>query len=254
MSHLFRSLMFVPAHNERLLNSASRSDADVLILDIEDSVQPVSNKIVARNNIVKYISGNIFFDRPIYPRINDRESGELLKDIYALTIPGVSGFMYPKSTKGEDIYFIGKLLETVEYEKGFPIGTFKIIPLIETAGAIVNLKDICTACSRVVAVAFGCEDYVTDLRGEHDEKGESIFMARSLISACARACNIYPIDTVHIKVHDLEDLEKNLILSKKLGFEGMLVLNPKELPLVHRYFSPTQEEVEWAKGDVSVSV
>ena len=53
--------MFVPAHNERLLNSASRSDADVLILDIEDSVQPVSNKIVARNNIVKYISGNIFF-------------------------------------------------------------------------------------------------------------------------------------------------------------------------------------------------
>ena len=244
MSHLFRSLMFVPAHNERLLNSASRSDADVLILDIEDSVQPVSNKIVARNNIVKYISGNIFFDRPIYPRINDRESGELLKDIYALTIPGVSGFMYPKSTKGEDIYFIGKLLETVEYEKGFPIGTFKIIPLIETAGAIVNLKDICTACSRVVAVAFGCEDYVTDLRGEHDEKGESIFMARSLISACA---NIYPIDTVHIKVHDLEDLEKNLILSKKLGFEGMLVLNPKELPLVHRYFSPTQEEVEWAK-------
>ncbi|MFK1758517.1 aldolase/citrate lyase family protein [Bacteroides fragilis] len=61
MSHLFRSLMFVPAHNERLLNSASRSDADVLILDIEDSVQPVSNKIVARNNIVKYISGNIFF-------------------------------------------------------------------------------------------------------------------------------------------------------------------------------------------------
>ena len=65
-----------------------------------------------------------------------------MKDIYALTIPGVSGFMYPKSTKGEDIYFIGKLLETVEYEKGFPIGTFKIIPLIETAGAIVNLKDM----------------------------------------------------------------------------------------------------------------
>nr|WP_317465854.1 aldolase/citrate lyase family protein [Bacteroides hominis (ex Liu et al. 2022)]MDV6134515.1 aldolase/citrate lyase family protein [Bacteroides hominis (ex Liu et al. 2022)] len=53
--------MFVPAHNERLLNSASRSDADVLILDIEDSVQPVSNKIIARNNIVKYIGDHIFF-------------------------------------------------------------------------------------------------------------------------------------------------------------------------------------------------
>ena len=238
--------MFVPAHNERLLNSASRSDADVLILDIEDSVQPMYNKVIARNNIIKYINNNTFSGRPIYPRINDRESGELLKDIYQLTVPGISGFVYPKSTKGEDIYFIGKLLETVEYEKGFPIGTFKIIPLIETAGAIINLKDICTACSRVVAVAFGCEDYITDLHGEHDDKGESIFMARSLISVCARACNIYPIDTVHIKVHDLEDLESNLILSKKLGFEGMLVLNPKELPLVHKYFSPTKDELEWA--------
>ena len=130
--------MFVPAHNERLLNSASRSDADVLILDIEDSVQPMYNKVIARNNIIKYINNNTFSGRPIYPRINDRESGELLKDIYQLTVPVISGFMYPKSTKGEDIYFIGKLLETVEYEKGFPIGTFKIIPLIETAGAIIN--------------------------------------------------------------------------------------------------------------------
>ena len=62
----------------------------------------------------------------------------------------------------------------------------------------------------------------------------------------AKANDILPIDTVHIKVHDLEDLEKNLVLSKKLGFSGMMVLNPKELDLVHKYYSPTGEEVEWA--------
>ena len=63
----------------------------------------------------------------------------------------------------------------------------------------------------------------------------------------ARAKNVAPIDTVHIKVHDLEDLEKNLILAKKLGYEGMLVLNPKELPLVHQYFSPSEQDVADAK-------
>nr|WP_186974150.1 CoA ester lyase [Bacteroides intestinalis] len=252
MEHLFRSLMFVPAHNERLLNSASRSNADVLLLDIEDSV-PGIDKQSARDNIIRYITSGIFKDRAVYPRINDRESGELLRDVYQLTIPGITGFMYPKSVKGDDIYFIGKLLETVEYEKGYPIGTFKLIPLIETTGAVMNIKDICMACNRVVAVAFGCEDYVTNLQGKHDLVGDSIFTARSLIALSARACGIQPVDTVHIKVHDLDDLERNLVISKNLGFEGMLVLNPKELDLVHRYFSPTKEEVEWAEEMITLS-
>lgn len=252
--HLWRSLMFVPAHNERLMDSASsRCNADVLLLDIEDSVQPQSNKQVARNNIIRYVREGKFKGKHLFPRINDRESGELLRDVYQLTIDGVDGFMYPKATKAEDIYFIGKLLETIEYEKGFPIGTFKLIPLIETTGAVMNIQAICSACTRVVAVAFGCEDFVTDLQGKHDADGVSILSARTLIAMGARSCGVLPIDTVHIKVHDLEDLEKNLILSKKLGYEGMLVLNPKELPLVHKYFSPSREEIEWAEEMVRLS-
>lgn len=251
--HLFRSLMFVPAHNERLMNSACRTQADVLLLDIEDSVQPKENKQIARDNILRYISEGKFEGRSLYPRINDRESGELLKDVYQLTVPGIEGFVYPKATCGKDIYFIGKLLETIECEKGFPIGTFKLIPLIETTGAVMNIQEICKACNRVVAVAFGCEDFVTDLQGKHDLEGCSIFTARAMIAMGARACGVYPIDTVHIQVHDLADLEKNLILSKKLGFEGMLVLNPKELPLVHQYYSPSEEEVAWAKEMIALS-
>ena len=245
-TYLMRSLMFVPAHNQKLLDSSLRRDADVLLLDIEDSV-PVVDKQHARDNIKEFVKRPEVQGKLIFPRVNDRESGELLKDLYQLTIEGISGFMYPKSTKEEDVYFVGKLLETIEYEKNIPIGTFKLIPLIETAGAIVNIKEICTACTRVVAVAFGCEDYVTDIGGKHDNEGQSIFYARNAIVNASRAAGILPIDTVHIKVHDLKDLETNLVLSKNLGFEGMLVLNPKELPLVNRYFSPSEEEVAWAE-------
>ena len=246
-NYLFRSLMFVPGHNEKLLASASKSNADVLLLDIEDSVQPVENKQIARYKITKWISKGFFKNHYVFPRVNDRESGELLKDVYQLTIDGVHGFMYPKSKKGGDVYFFAKLLETIEYEKGIPIGTFKIIPLIETAAAVMNVQDICQASDRVVAIAFGCEDFIADLDGIHDHEEQSIYMPRALIAMAAKANNVKPIDTVHINVHDLEDLEKNLIIAKNLGFEGMLTLHPKELPLVHKYFSPSAEEVEEAK-------
>lgn len=246
--------MFVPAHNERLMKSASMTDADVLLLDIEDSVMPFENKQTARDNIKKYLSEGYFTNRQIYPRVNDRESGQLLKDVYQLTVPGIAGFMYPKSKDGNDIYFFGKLLEAIEYEKGIPPGTFKIIPLIETTGAVMNIENICKACpNRVVAVAFGCEDFVTDLGGIHDKEGKSIFTARAMIAMGAKANNVIPIDTVHIDVHDLEDLEKNLMVAKQLGFEGMLVLHPKELPLVHQYFSPSRSEVDWATEMLNLS-
>lgn len=250
---LTRSLMFVPAHNDRLMQSASRSNADILLLDIEDSVQPLDNKQVARDKIVQYVKEGCFKNRVLFPRINDRESGQLLKDVYQLAIEGVTGFMYPKSRCGEDVYFIGKLLETIEYDKGFTPGTFKLIPLIETTGAVMNIQDICKASQRVVAVAFGCEDYVTDLEGKHDIEGQSIFFARNMIVNGAHNCGVAAIDTVHIRVHDLDDLEHNLILSKKLGFDGMLILNPKELPLCHRYYSPSEEEVAWAKEMVQLT-
>jgi len=239
--------MFVPAHNLKLMENAIKTNADILLLDLEDSVQPMANKKMARNNIIEFIGAKKFKNFRVFPRVNDRESGELLKDIMELTIEGIDGFMYPKAKTGQDIYFFDKLLETVEYEKGFPIGTFKIIPLIETASSVLHAEEICAASERVIAIAFGNEDYLTDIQGINDNSASTIFTARSLIAIAARSKNVVPIDTVHIKVHDLEDLEKNLKIAKNLGFEGMLVLHPKELDLVHKYYSPTEEEVLEAK-------
>ena len=114
---IMRSLMFVPGHNEKLLTSAAKSEADVLLLDLEDSVQPEANKAIARRTIAEWVSSGRLKNYYIFPRVNDRESGHLLKDVQALTIEGIHGFMYPKSRTGEDVYFFDKLLETIEYEK-----------------------------------------------------------------------------------------------------------------------------------------
>jgi len=242
-----RSLLFVPGHNDRFMEKSISSDADILLPDVEDSVQPTSNKQLARDIIVRFAKDGKYSGKLVFPRVNSPESGELISDITQLTINGINGFMYPKAKTGNDIYFFDKLLESIETQKGFPIGTFKIIPLIETAAAVLNAQDICTASNRVVAIAYGCEDFITDLKGVHDSDDTSLFVPRAMIAMAARANGVIPIDTVHVNINDLDDLEKNLKVAKRLGFEGMLSLHPKELPLIHKYFSPSVEEIDNAK-------
>jgi len=244
---ILRSMLFVPGHNEKLLLSASRSKADALILDVEDSVMPVFNKEIARKTIIKKVGSGLFKDFLIFPRINDRESGFLLKDIQALTIEGVDGFVIPKVLRGGDIHFIDRLLETIEYEKGLKIGKFKIVPLIETASAVINAQEICLASDRVVAIVFGCEDFIADLEGIHDHEGKSLFTPRALLALAARSTGVIPIDTVHINVHNLEELEENVKLARLLGFEGQLALHPKELEIIHKYYTPSEKEIADAK-------
>lgn len=238
-----RSLLFVPGHNPKFMKSAANSSADIILPDVEDSVQPVKNKQLARNTIKEFVSNGTFNNKLVFPRINTPQSGELIKDITQLTIDGISGFMYPKACDGNDIYFFDKLLESIECEKGFEVGTFKIIPLIETTAAVLNVQNICKASKRVVAIAYGCEDFLNDLRGFNDDTGQSFFTPRAMIAMAARANNIIPIDTVHININDLDDLERNLKVAKNLGFDGMLALHPKEIPLIHQYFSPSEAEI-----------
>jgi citrate lyase subunit beta/citryl-CoA lyase len=244
---LLRSMMFVPGHNRHLLESAVRSEADALILDLEDSVRPDDQKPVARETIRAALEEGLLAGHTVFVRVNDRESGHLLRDVLALAVPGVTGFVYPKSRFGQDVYFFDKLLETIEFEKGIAAGTFAVVPLIETTAAVLHAEDICRASPRVAAIAFGCEDFVADLGGLHDEAGRSLYAARALIALAAKAAGVQAIDTVHVHVHDLAGLEDNLRLARELGFDGMLVLHPKEIALVHRYLSPSPEQVESAR-------
>lgn len=242
-SFLLRTLLFVPGHNEKLIDSAAKSTADALVFDLEDSVMPVEKKEEARNLISEKISSNSFKHDQLFVRVNDIESGYLLKDLYKLTIKGVTGFLYPKARIASDIFFIDKLLETIEYEKGFEHGCFKIIPIVETSAAVLNAQEICKASRRVIALAFGSADFLTDLKGQLDDERVSLQAPRALIALAARANNVLPIDTSFNNVHDLDGLEYNLKIAKNLGFEGMSVLHPKQIELAHKYFSPSESEL-----------
>lgn len=243
---ILRSMMFVPGHNLKLIKKALVSEADALILDLEDSVRPYHNKKIARELIIGFaLDGTLkTCDKKIFVRINDRDTDLLLTDLMGMTLDGIDGILMPKVYGSEDVYYIDHLLEAIEREKKLAIGKFKIAVLIETAAAVLNVQEICKASDRIVAVTFGCEDFVADLEGLHDSKHESLQVPRAMIALGARAVGVIPIDTVHIDVHNLEDLEVMLKMGRKLGFEGQLILHPKELSLVHQYYTPSNKEVE----------
>ncbi len=244
--YILRSMLFVPGHNERLLRKAAATDADAVILDMEDSVTPEANKIKARILCSQLIMEGIYNGKHVFIRLNDVDSEFLSDEVKTFAPLDVDGFVFPKTYSAKDIFFIDHLTHVVETEARVEPGKLKLIPIIETCAAVVNLDSICKASKRIIAVAFGCEDFITDLHGIHDPEAQSLFYPRAQIAITARSNGIIPIDTVHVDVHNMENLEYNLDIARKLGFEGMLLLHPKEIEPAHRYFSPSKEEYERA--------
>ncbi len=242
--YILRSMLFVPGHNERLLRSAAGTQADAVILDMEDSVTPDANKIIARSLCGRLIVEGLFAGKRVFVRLNDVDSEFLSDEVRAFSPLPVDGFVFPKVFNEKDIYFIDHLLHVAETENRLDDNRLKLVPIIETCGALVNLDAICRASGRIIAVAFGCEDFVADLRGVHDPQAQSLFYPRAQIAVTARYHGIIPIDSVHVDVHNMQDLEYNLGIARNLGFEGMLLLHPKEIEPAHRYFSPSQTEYE----------
>jgi citrate lyase subunit beta / citryl-CoA lyase len=245
--YFFRTVLFAPGHNDKIIASAARSDADAVVMDIEDSVMPFSVKEIARANIVKHVNAGTIKNKTLFVRVNDYTTGLLLTDLQAVTLEGVDGFYYPKIKTGNDIIFIDKLLETIEYQKGFEIGKFKIVAIIEEAAAVLNAQEICRASKRVICLAFGSGDFMTSLKGVLDEERFSLNTPRALIAMAARANNVIPLDTPFYNVKDEKGLEYNLEIAKKLGYDGLTILHPLQIEPVHRYFTPSEKEVADAK-------
>lgn len=245
-------MLFVPGNKPELIQKAVNTKADAVIIDLEDSVVE-KEKDHAREIVRSLLGTGIFDNKQIFIRLNDRDSGYLQKEVEEFTHKDILGFLYPKVYDEAELNEFDKLLTEPETKSGFPKDRFKVIPLIETTSAIMNIHSICNASSRIIAVAFGSEDYLSDLCGKHDQPEHAFIFPRSIIANAARSTGIIPIDTLNIDVHDLEKLENKLHLTRILGFEGSLLLHPKEIEMAHRYYTPTDEEVEQAKKIIELS-
>jgi citrate lyase subunit beta / citryl-CoA lyase len=241
---VLRTMLFVPAHKSKLIENAAKTEADCLVLDLEDSCLPVSEKPKGRENIVESLKSGIFGKKKIFVRINPRNTGFMFDDLIAVTINELDGFLYPMAGSKDDIIFFDDLLNEIEMSRNIEKGKIKVFPVIETGEGIMNAFEIANASKRVVALGFGSEDFATNIQCIRDKNNESIFIPRQRIVFAARSAGTIPIDTPHVDVHNIDGLEKHVSQARTLGFGGMQILHPKEIDICHKYYSPSEEEAQ----------
>lgn len=246
---VLRTMIFVPGYKSSFLEKSKTLDSDALILDLEDSV-PLSFKMEARKNIQNFLRG-LSIKKKIFVRLNSVESGLLSEDLNYVMQPNIYGFM-PSMIRDEfGLIYIDKLLTQLEHDKGFEKGKFKLCPLIETGSAVLKCYEIAKSSSRVIGLAFGAEDYLTDLDGLSKEAGLSILTARSMIVMAARSLKLEAIDTPYLGVHDRDGFCTEAEFSRELGFSGRLILHPDQLKIANNIFTPSDAEVNEANLIIS---
>lgn len=237
-----RSFMFLPAHNRKFLDKAITSDADAVILDIEDGVPPFM-RAEARENIVSYSEKGLFDNRKnIFIRINPIETDDFIADIEVLTLLSIDGFMPSKVDTAEDIEFLDRLLDFYERKKGLPAGKFKLAPLIETTRALDHVSEIAKASKRLVALCLGGEDYLNDLGSVFTYQESALVYPRAIVVNAARANGLLPIDTPYLDIKDVDGFKNHCVAAYKNGFAGGLVLSPRQIEAANEAYSPDEEK------------
>lgn len=242
---LLRSFMFLPAYNCKFIEKALVSDADAIILDMEDSV-PEDKRQIARENIIRYSKENKLNNKNVFIRINHIGTKDFVEDMSQLVVPGINGFMPSKIYTVEDIVFIDKLLSFFELKNGLKDQEILLAPLIETVDAVNNAKEIAKSSDRLVALCLGGEDYLNDLGSVYTYQESALEYPRALLVNAARAAGILPIDTPYVNIPDLEGFKKREKLAYQNGFAGCLVLNPKQIDIANYAFMPDNEKVNYS--------
>ena len=251
-----RSCLSVPGSSDRFLAKAPTVDADMVVLDLEDSVLP-AEKEPARGRVVGAVRGADWGDRVVCVRVNAWETAWTAFDVIAVVKgagPRLDEVMLPKVQSPAEVVALDLLLGQVEAGAGLPRGHIGIEVQIETAQGLLEVEAICAASPRVEAVVFGPADFAASMEmpaltgGVHvaDYPGDHFHYVFSRILVAGRAAGIQVIDGPFLDLHDNDALRDYCRRTKALGFDGKWAIHPEQVPVLNQVYAPTQEQFERA--------
>jgi citrate lyase subunit beta / citryl-CoA lyase len=257
---MLRSILFVPADSERKLAKAQGAGADAVILDLEDSVLP-ERKAIARALARDYLQ-NHAGGAPLWIRVNDLVSGELLKDLAALVSARPAGIVLPKIRGPEDIQTVSNYLDALERAYDFGNGSeypkTAILALVtETPAALLRMGELVRApAPRLTAVGWGAEDLSSALGAGDPRLPNGAWRplyqhARCQCILAAHALGIDAIDTLYVDYRDSEGLRVACEASRYDGFTGRFAIHPDQVPVINQAFTPSDADVALARRIVA---
>ena len=241
---LRRTMMFLPGNNPSIITDAHIYGPDSVMIDLEDATS-VTQKDAARFLVSEALKAIDYKTTERVVRINGLDTPFGVDDIRAVVKAGVDVIRLPKTDTPDDIIAVDKLITEVEKEIGRE-GQTLMMAAIESARGVLNAKEIALASPRMMGIALGAEDYVTNLKTSRSKHGWELYYAREAIVLAARNAGIYCFDTVYSDVNNMEGFKQEVQFIKDLGFDGKSCIHPKQVRAVHEIYTPTQKEIEKA--------
>lgn len=248
-----RSLLFVPGDSPRKLEKGLASGADVLLIDLEDSVS-AENKQAARTTASDFIRDRrAACNAALFVRVNALDTGMTGDDLEAVMPAKPAGIMLPKCASGDDIEWLSGELTRLEAKNTIDDGTTAIIPIIsETAGAVLSIPTYRPPLPRVAAVTWGAEDLSADIGAEATRNADGQYadvfrLARALTLLAGSAAGVASVDTVFVDFRDTEGLAAECAAAAKEGFTGKMAIHPAQVPVINTAFTPSAEAVAAAR-------
>jgi citrate lyase subunit beta/citryl-CoA lyase len=233
-----------------MLDKALSFAPDAFVPDLEDSV-PNAEKENARQITAAHLAKLGAAGTAVIPRVNALGTSWLEEDLAALVGPSIYGISVGKIRTVDDIASISEILAGLERKAGLEVGKVRLIPWIETALAVVHCYPICRASPRIVAVAFGAEDFTDDMGIERTEDESEVAFARNSLCIAARAAGVDALDTPFFRFQDSRGLQANVQAAKQLGFKGKFAIHPAQVDVINTLFLPTEAEIEHAQRVVA---
>ena len=253
---LRRSELSTPASNERMIEKAVASSADLVFLDLEDAVSP-NEKVASRAKVIKALKTLDWGKKTRAYRINDLETEYAYQDIISVVEEAgehMDIIIVPKVKSAKDVWWVDVLLTQIEKRLKLPhrIG---LEVLIEEVEAIVNIEEIALSSPRLEALIFGPGDYSASqgmdsrvIEGQLDDyPGDPWHYVRNRIAIAARLAHIDAIDGAYSDFKNPDGYRRECTRSRVMGFAGKWAIHPNQIGIANQVFSPSQEEIAYAR-------
>lgn len=243
---LRRSMMFLNCQKPGLIKDPYIYKPDSIMLDLEDAVAE-NQKDAARYSLFHALKEIDYKGVERVVRINGLDTPHWQEDVRVCVAGGADTIRIAKTESAKDVHIIEEAVTKAEQEFGRPEGSTLLMAALESCQGVLNALEICQSSDRLFGIALSGGDYTKDLQTVISGTGVELAGARQHMIMAARAAKVQCFDTVFTNLDDMETFEEEVKMIKMMGFDGKSLVNPRQIDVVHKIFTPSQKEIIFAE-------
>ena len=251
MSHpgkkrLRRSMMFLNCQKPGLIKDPYIYGPDSIMLDLEDAVAE-NQKDAARYSLFHALQEIDYCGVERVVRINGLDTPHWKEDIRVCVAGGADTIRIAKTESAKDVHIVEEHVLAAEREFGRPEGSTLLMAALESCRGVLHALEVCESSDRLIGIALSGGDYTKDLQTVITGTGVELQGARQQMIIAARAAKVQCFDTVFTNLDAMDVFEEEVKMIKMMGFDGKSLVNPRQIDIVHKIFTPSQKEILFAE-------